>query len=227
MSTDRGMIIFGASRGAGLELAKLARGQGWRVVAMLREGRDPAPLQALGVEVVAGDAFEADQVAAAYAAAKGCDVAVSTLGGHPNIERRPDFEANKVVIDAAKQAGIARFLLVTTVGAGDSFDAMPPQARAVLGEAAAAKTKAEEHLRASGLSYTILRPGHLLDDAATGDGVLAEDAKMIGAIPRAELAVLILRALATDATLGKTLSAASAAKIMARGESTDVPLPAL
>src|SRR5690606_16495068 len=114
---------------------------------------------------------------------------ISTIGCL-RCEPPPDFIGNRNIIDAARNNGIGRFILITTVGAGDSHDAANLLSRIVLRPILPLKTRAEDHLRASGLAYTIIRPGGLRPESteATGLGYLTEDRGSLGFIHRADLA---------------------------------------
>ena len=70
------------------------------------------------------------------------------------------------------------------------------------------KTQAEEYLVASELDYTIIRPGGLKMDTASGYGYLSENREAFGFIDRADLARLIVGALDDDESIGKTYHAA-------------------
>lgn len=61
-------------------------------------------------------------------------------------------------------------------------------------------------LAASGLEYTILRPGRLFDGAPTGCGMVVANPSIHGSISRVELAAVILRTLDDPGTVGRTLS---------------------
>ena len=67
--------------------------------------------------------------------------------------------------------------------------------------------EAEDHLRASGLSYTIIRPGGLGDVAATGKAFLADDPQAFSYIARADLAALAVESITNPAAFNKTLAA--------------------
>jgi uncharacterized protein YbjT (DUF2867 family) len=69
------------------------------------------------------------------------------------------------------------------------------------------KEKAEKHLIESGLTYTVIRPGGLKSEPATGNGVVTEDYKVAGTIHRADVAQLVCQCLASDAANNKILSA--------------------
>ncbi len=72
------------------------------------------------------------------------------------------------------------------------------------------KTRAEEELRASGLDYTIIRPGGLRSGRQTGNGVLSEDREAYGYIFREDLSELLVSVLDDESTIGKTLAAVDA-----------------
>ncbi|MFT0851394.1 SDR family oxidoreductase [Achromobacter sp. F4_2707] len=206
------VLIFGASRGTGLLLARRLRRQGVDVYAMLRPQSDGTELHDLGVHVLQGDALEPDDVARAFSAAgAGCDV-VSTLGGRQN-GRYVDHEGNVHVADQAAQVGIHRFVLVTSIGCGDMAPYRSAKAVEAFGDSVDAKTRAENHLRRVLPSATIVRPGGLLSDNATGQGWLCEDPQVHGFITRADLAELIDRVLRDPATRGRTLAAVDAQRL--------------
>lgn len=69
------------------------------------------------------------------------------------------------------------------------------------------KEKAEQYLIESGLNYTIVRPGGLKSEPATGNGVLTLDTHVAGSICRADVATLVCRCLASDAAQNRVLSA--------------------
>ena len=69
------------------------------------------------------------------------------------------------------------------------------------------KTEAEEALRASGLDYTIIRPGGLLDKEAQGQAYLTEDTRSMSWIRRADLGALAVQALDDPRAIGKVYHA--------------------
>lgn len=206
------VLIFGASRGTGLLLAQRLRAGGVSVHAMLRPRSDASPLDEIGAQVVRGDALNAADVARAFeAAGEVCDV-VSTLGGRQN-GRYVDEEGNGHVIDRAAGGVIGRFVLVTSIGCGDMAPFRSERAVAAFGDSVDAKTRAEIRLRQALPTATIIRPGGLLSEAATGGGLLNDDPQLHGFITRADLADLIARVLRDPATEGKTFAAVDAGRM--------------
>lgn len=220
------VFVAGATSASGLELVSALKERGWRIVAMVRASSNTAPLDALGVEKVVADAMNAEQTAAVIAAGN-YDAIVSLVGTSardlpkkrnpvdvrirgpekmdPNL--RPDFIGNRNLIDAAEAAGITRFVFVTVIGAGDSDGAVPWGARRGHEDVIALKTLAEDHLRASGLEWTIIRPGGLGRQPAGNTAVLVEDPQAFSFLARSDLGRLTADALGDASTVGKVYTA--------------------
>ncbi|MBD2612531.1 MAG: SDR family oxidoreductase [Nostoc sp. ZfuVER08] len=207
MTSASYIFLAGASRGVGREIAQYLRTQELKVKALLRTLTVASELEKIGIEIVQGDALNISDVERAIIADEPIDTVISTIGGLPKDAERPDYPGNKNLIDAAVKAGVKNFILVTSIGVGDSVGALSPQALAALGTVLTEKNKAEQHLIASGLTYTIIRPGGLKSEPATGNGVLTEDRQIIGSINRQDVAQLVCRCLNSQRAHNKILSA--------------------
>jgi nucleoside-diphosphate-sugar epimerase len=185
------IFIAGASRGVGREIATILIAQGYNVVALVRTADAEAELERLGAKVVIGDALNYTDLDRAILTNLPIAAMISTIGGMSVDGQRADYVGNKNLIDAAKAAGISRFLLVSSLGAGATKDAIPPQAYQSLAAVLADKERAEQHLVESGLIYTIIRPGGLKSAPATGNGVLTISTNVAGSIHRADVATLV------------------------------------
>lgn len=206
MTTESLIFLAGASRGVGREVAQLLRSHAIPVKALLRSEATRAELEAKGVTIALGDAMQPEQVKQAMSDTP-IRAVISTIGGLPEQGERPDYLANRNLIDAAVRSGVQRFILVSSIGTGDSAVAIPERAMEVLGPVLAEKEKAEKYLIESGLTYTIIRPGGLKSEPATGNGVLTEDFKVSGTIHRADVAHLVYQCLGSDRAHHKVLSA--------------------
>ncbi|WP_375502029.1 SDR family oxidoreductase [uncultured Nostoc sp.] len=207
MTSASYIFLAGASRGVGREIAQYLTAQQLKVKALLRTAAAATELEAMGIEVVQGDALNLADVERAMVTDVPIHTVISTIGGLPSDVERPDYPGNKNLIDAAVKAGVQKFILVSSIGAGNSVVAASPQVLAVLGKVLAEKDKAEQHLIASGLTYTIIRPGGLKSEPATGNGILTQDPQIIGSINRADVAQLVGRSLNSDRANNKILSA--------------------
>jgi uncharacterized protein YbjT (DUF2867 family) len=200
------VLVIGGTRATGLEIVRLLRARGDEVVVLARPGSDASGAEALGARIIRGDAMNPADLTAALAGGQ-VRAVISTLGARDVKGPRPDFDGNRNAVDAARAAGVNRFILVTVIGAGDSYEASPWIARRFLDVVMREKTKAEDYLKTSGLAYTIIRPGGLLDKEAQGRAYLTEDTGSMSWIRRADLARLSVQALDDDRSIGKTYHA--------------------
>ena len=198
------VFLAGASRGVGLEIATRLAQRHIPTIAFLRQ---PQPeIEALGIQVRSGDAMNPDQIATAMAGSA-IETVITTIGGISAEGVRSDFVGNQNLIDSAVNVGVKHFILVTSIGTGDSAIALPDSALQALGAVLQEKAMAEHHLRNSGLTYTIVRPGGLKSEPATGNGVLTADPSIGGIIHRADVAELICQCVNNPKSYNQTLGA--------------------
>ncbi|MFM7886697.1 MAG: NAD(P)H-binding protein, partial [Pseudanabaena sp.] len=147
-----------SSRGVGREVAKLLlenEPPSVNLTVLLRNPTYAVELEALGAKVVFGDALNFTELEAAIAKAGNIDIVITTMGGLPSDRgERADCEGNKNLIDLAVKVGVKKFILVSSIGSGNSVVALAPQVLATLGAILKEKEKekAEQHLVASGLT---------------------------------------------------------------------------
>ncbi|TAE59284.1 MAG: SDR family oxidoreductase [Nostocales cyanobacterium] len=207
MSNTSYIFVAGASRGVGQEIAKILAAKNINVKALVRSEIAAKELENIGVKPVLGDALKVEDVETAILGDEPIQAVVTTLGGLPTDGVKPDFVGNKNLIDAAVKAKVQKFILVTSIGCGDSVGALPPQALETLKPVLIEKEKAEQYLIDSGLNYTIIRPGGLKSEPATGNGILTTDTRIVGSIHRADVADLVCRCLNSVNANNQVLSA--------------------
>lgn len=208
MTAESYIFLVGASRGVGEQIAYyLTQEQPMKVKALLRTETTRSQLESMGIKVAMGDALDVAAVEAAMLGAEPIEAVISTIGGLPQDGQRADYLGNKNLIDAAVKAGVKKFILVSSIGTGNSVVALSPQALETLGAVLKEKEKAENYLIESGLTYTIVRPGGLKSEPATGNGVLTEDERISGMIHRADVAQLVCQCLVSERVNHKILSA--------------------
>ena len=205
MSENKTIFLAGASRGVGREIAQMLT-KSFKVKALLRTDAAQAELESLGVTTMRGDALNPTELEAAMLAEPIWAV-ISTVGGLPKDGQRADFLGNKNLVDAALKAGVQKFILVSSIGSGNSAAALPPPALETLRPVLIEKAQAEQYLIASGLTYVIVRPGGLKSEPATGNGVLTPDPTIAGTIHRADVASLVCQCLGSDQADNQVLSA--------------------
>lgn len=203
------VFVAGGSKGVGRLVVDRLLSEGAEVVALVRSDDKVKELNAInGVTAVKGDAADYKIVEGAM---DGCDAAITTLGGGSSSENGKfiDYTGNNNVIEAAGILGVTRVILVTSIGCGSSKEATPPSVYEVLKDVLAQKEKAENVLIKyyTNMNWTIIRPGGLVSEDATGKAILTEDTMAIGSIHRADVADLVVKALSSKATERKILSA--------------------
>ncbi|MBD3784439.1 MAG: SDR family oxidoreductase [Micrococcales bacterium] len=120
-------------------------------------------------------------------------------GGAPERAYAVDRDAAIRSMDAAQQAGVDRYVMVSYFGAGPDHGV--PQDDSFFAYADA-KTAADEHLQASGLAWTLLRPSRLTDDRPTGTIETSRTGATRSEVPRADVALVVAEVLARPATAG-------------------------
>ncbi|MGO1510404.1 MAG: SDR family oxidoreductase [Actinomycetales bacterium] len=119
-------------------------------------------------------------------------------GGNPERTYAVDRDAAIRSMEAAKAAGVTRYVMVSYAGAGPDHGV--PEDSSFF-PYADAKTAADEHLRASGLDWTILGPGRLTLEPRTGTVTLTDES---GDTSRANVAAMAASALRQPSSIGKT-----------------------
>ncbi|XP_024526953.1 uncharacterized protein LOC112345109 isoform X1 [Selaginella moellendorffii] len=216
---DNATVLVVGGGGVGMAVTRdLAKAGSW-VTVFQRSEKFRKEVEGLGSMLAIGDVLEPLTVEKAFRS-NSFDAVVCTVGGGTqNVKVDQDGTIN--VINAAKKANVKRFIMVSSIGAGDSEKAIDAKTLATLGEVLKAKTVAEEALKSSGLDYTIIRPGGLNNDAPSGNGILTENSSVVGLISRTDVASLIFRILFDERTYGKTLSAIDSQRLFPPTTSLD------
>jgi len=205
------LCVFGATGRTGLALLDQALAAGHEVTAVARA---PEKLKAYEGRVRIVEAGFQDAAAVGEAVA-GQDAVISTLG---TVERKRNTvlsDGTRVIIDAMKAAGTRRFIVVTSLGCRESvklirsFVFRELIVKRLAKEIWADKDRQEELIEASGLDYTIARPGGLTDKPATGAyQVLGRYDPLPKSlmIARADVADFLLKAAGDPSTIGEIYS---------------------
>jgi uncharacterized protein YbjT (DUF2867 family) len=208
------VVVVGGHGQVALLMSKLLSERGDRVRGVIRKEGQAADLEAVGTEPVVAD-FLQDSLADVVA---GADVVVfaagSAKGSGAEGKRTIDLGGAVKLIDAAKTAGIKRYVLISAIGVRNADEPLRirfplkfvrvfwPEMRHYF----VAKAESEDRLRASGLEYTIVRPGRLTDDPGTGRIDAAPYVSNYGKVTREDVAATLAETLHAPNTIGKTFS---------------------
>jgi uncharacterized protein YbjT (DUF2867 family) len=192
------VVIAGGHGKIALRLLRLLTDRGDRARGLIRNPAHAADLEAVGAEPVLCDLEQDDDVARHV---EGADAVVFAAGAGPGSgparKRTMDLGGAVKLIDAARANGIARYVMVSSMGAGQ-----PERASGVMRPYIEAKAEADERLVASGLDHTIVRPGRLTDAPGTGRVRAGLDIGS-GEVTRDDVAATLLAVLDADNTVGK------------------------
>jgi uncharacterized protein YbjT (DUF2867 family) len=186
------VVIAGGHGKIALRLERLLVQRGDTARGLIRKPEHEPDLREIGAEPVLCDleALDADEIAQRIGQA---DAFVFAAGAGPGsgAQRKLTVDRDGAVktIEACRKNGIDRYLIVSSMGAGD-----PPEGDDVFSVYLRAKAQADAALVASGLDYTIVRPGSLTDDPGTGR-VHAGTSVPRGDIPRDDVAAVLLACL--------------------------------
>jgi uncharacterized protein YbjT (DUF2867 family) len=148
------ILIVGATGVLGREVARQLLAGGHQVRALVRNPEKARDLQEQGAEVVQGNLTDPASLARACQNVDAVFTAVhAVLGRGNNTSERVDDLGHRSVIDAAKRARVKHFVYTSIIKAGPDHPI----------DLYRTKYKIEEYLKASGLSYTILRPAAFME----------------------------------------------------------------
>lgn len=196
------VVIAGGHGKIGMLLGAELAGRGDSVRGLIRDPGQADDLREIGVEPVVCDleAAAADEVSAAL---RGADAVVFAAGAGPGsgAERKRTMDLGGAVklIEACLVDAVRRYVMVSSMGAADP----PASGGGVFGEYLRAKAEADRALAASGLDFTIVRPGALTDGPGTGLVRIGERLER-DEVPRADVAAVLAAVLPAANAIGKT-----------------------
>ncbi|OMC55000.1 NAD-dependent dehydratase [Mycobacterium sp. IS-2888] len=195
------IVIIGGHGKVALQLAHILSERGDEVTSVFRNPEHSDDVAATGAQPVVADIEQLDTPALAELLS-GHDAVVFSAGaggGNPARTYAVDRDAAIRVIDAAGQAGVPRFVMVSYFGAGSDHGVSQDNPFFPYAEAKAA---ADAHLRSSALDWTVLGPGRLTLEPATGRIAIG---KGNGEVSRADVALVVAATLADDSTIRRTI----------------------
>ena len=199
------ILVAGASGRTGRYVVQHLQDDGLRFRAMTRNRAEAVKRLSAAdpsvdwnrVDWIECDVRDPAQVTAAM---RGVDLVISVIGantvGDDNSAEFVDYGGVRNLVDAAVREKVQQFVLLTAIGVTDPAHPFNKATKGALGW----RFKGEEYLRASGLTYTIVRPGGLVNAPAGQKGLRLEQGDnwrplLRSTLSRDDLALLLLESL--------------------------------
>lgn len=185
-------FVAGATGGTGRRIVDELLQSGISVRVMVRDmeiAREILPSQ---VELVLGNVLDKGAIKEAIS---DCNIVLCATGARPSLDPfgplQVDYLGTKNLIDVAKSKNIEHFVMVTSLCTSLFFHPLNLFWLVLFW-----KKQAEKYLKASGLTYTIVRPGGLKNDDNGGVLIMSSaDTLFEGSIPRTKVAQVCVNAL--------------------------------
>lgn len=196
------VLVAGATGRTGQQLVRELNAAGYRVRALVRDAGRAKAVLGDTVEYATGDVRQRPTIDSAL---RGVRYAISAIGATrkdpANGPEFVDFQGVRNLADAAAAAKLDQLVIVSSAGVTRKDHIL----NRMFGNVLVWKGKGEAAVRASGVPYTIVRPGGLTDKPGGQSGVRLEQGdRGTGFIPRADVARVCVAALKSPAARNRT-----------------------
>lgn len=186
------VLVAGANGQTGRQIVSILKDKdGYELVAMVRKENQVSYFKEKNVSTVLGD-LENEL----SGVVEGMDEVIFAAGsgGNTSDQKTIDIDENgaKSLIDASVGANVEKFVMLSSMGT-DQPDSVPS-----LKQYLQSKKAADEHLKSSGLNYSIIKPGMLTNDGGSGQIQAKERLNKSGKIAREDVAKVIVQSLSSD-----------------------------
>ncbi|RBI59016.1 SDR family NAD(P)-dependent oxidoreductase [halophilic archaeon] len=188
------VLVAGAHGQVGQHVTESLSQSDHTVRGMVRDDGQVADVEALGAEAVVADLTQD-----VGHAVQGRDAIIFAAGSGGEDVWGVDRDGAINLIEAAEDQEVQRFVMLSSMNADSPEDS--PEA---LREYLTAKAEADERLRESDVTHTIVRPGPLTNDSGTGRIEAGDELGRDGEIPRADVAQTLVAALPVERTYDRT-----------------------
>ena len=195
-------FVAGATGQTGREIVAILLQRGIPVTALVRKGSKSISSLTPGAEIVVGDVLEPSSFADSLT---NTTVLFCATGATPSLDPtgpyQVDYLGTKNLIDLAKEKKVEHFVFVSSLCVSKFFHPLN-----LFWLVLYWKQQAENYLKESGLTYTIVRPGGLKNDDNSDPIVMSSaDTLFEGSIPRVKVAQTCVESLFQPAAFNKTI----------------------
>ncbi|MBI1404073.1 MAG: NAD(P)H-binding protein [Porphyrobacter sp.] len=180
------ILVAGSTGKTGTRLVRELHARGHDPIAMVRSGSDTSGLP----EAVAQRRGDLTELPGDLT--RGCEVVVFAAGAgggtSQEMTEKVDRDGAIRLIDQAAGNGVRRFVMLSSIGAGD------PDPDSEVAHYLEAKHAADEHLKSADIEYAILRPVALTEEDGGGAIRLGDDVDPNGKAARGDVARVLAEA---------------------------------
>jgi uncharacterized protein YbjT (DUF2867 family) len=196
------VLVAGATGQTGSLIVEQLQENGYQVRALVRDMERGREKLGENIQYAEGDVRDIESIKAAMS---GVSALISAIGaGRSDPSNGPefvDYQGVKTLAEASAEAGLQQMVLVSSSGVTHEDHMLNKMFNNVL----IWKLKGEDALRASGVPYTIVRPGGLVNTPAGQEGVaFAQGDKTGGRVSRADVAAICVAALSIPEAKNRT-----------------------
>jgi uncharacterized protein YbjT (DUF2867 family) len=186
------VLVAGANGKTGREIISILKDkEGYEPIAMVRKEDQISYFKGRNVSTTLGD-LEKDL----SDVVKGMDKVIFAAGSGGNTSDEKtiavDEKGAKSLIDASKSSNVEKFVMLSSMGT-DQPDSVPSLKQYLL-----SKKAADDHLKSSGLSYSIIKPGMLTNEDGNSKIQAREKLNKPGKIAREDVAKVIVQSLSLN-----------------------------
>ncbi|MDJ0590988.1 MAG: SDR family oxidoreductase [Pleurocapsa sp. MO_226.B13] len=186
------IFVAGATGQTGRHIVRQAIEKDLPVKALVRDLEQAKSILPSSAELILGDVLKP---ATFEQHLSDCDVLLCATGATPSLDPtgpyQVDYQGTKNLVDAAKASGVKHFILVSSLCVSKFFHPLN-----LFWLILYWKKQAESYLQASGLDYTIVRPGGLKNEDNSEPIVMkGADILFDGSIPRSKVACVCVEAI--------------------------------
>lgn len=190
------VLVAGATGQTGRRLIDELKSRGHVPVALVRSSSDTEVLPK-GTELRNGDLTDLQEDVC-----EGCEAVVFAAGSggdtSADMTEKVDRDGAMHLVDLAAKANVDRFVMLSTVGAES------PDPDSKISHYLQAKHDADEHLKASGLSYAILRPVSLTNTDGSRNMRFGDEVDVRGEAARGDVAAVLAEAVDSSRWANRT-----------------------
>lgn len=197
------ILVSGATGFVGRHLVRELVARGKRVRCLVRRTSNLAVLEGLEAEICYGDVLDPDSLREACSGAEAVIHLVAVIRERKGATfEKVNYEGTRNLVEAAKGAGVGRFLYISNLGtsANPDFPFLY------------SKWQAEEEVRGSGLDYTILRFSLMFGE---GDGFILPLARLVTKLPLVPVKIPLVPIIGPGKTRFQLISVADAVSCIA------------